>query len=54
MSTGITRDLIPLSRIIIIFLMFCGRVGSVSFALALMEKRSVAPVMNPQERITIG
>lgn len=54
MSTGITRDLLPVSRIIITFLMFCGRVGSVSFALALMEKRSVAPVMNPQERITIG
>lgn len=54
MTTGITRDLIDASRIIIIFLMYCGRVGSVSFALALMEPRTSPPVKNPREKITIG
>ena len=54
MSTGITRELLPASQIIIAFLMFSGRVGSVSFALALMEKRSSPPVKNPREKITIG
>ncbi len=54
MTTGITRELVTASRIIIIFLMYCGRVGSVSFALALMEPRTVPPVKNPKERITIG
>ncbi len=28
MSTGITRELLPVSQFIIIFLMYCGRVGS--------------------------
>ena len=54
MTTGITRDLIAASRIVIIFLMYCGRVGSVSFALALMEPRTAPPVKNPKEKITIG
>lgn len=54
MTTGITRDLVAASRIVIIFLMYCGRVGSVSFALALMEPRTAPPVKNPKEKITIG
>ena len=54
MSTGITRDLSTASRLIIAFLMFCGRVGSVSFALALMDRRASPPVKNPREKITIG
>ncbi len=54
MTTGITRDLATASRMIVAFLMFCGRVGSVSFALALMEKKAAPPVKNPREKITIG
>ncbi len=54
MTTGITRDLANASRLIIAFLMFCGRVGSVSFALALMEKKAAPPIKNPREKITIG
>ena len=54
MSTGITRDLSTASRLIIAFLMFCGRVGSVSFALALMDRRASPPVKNPRDKITIG
>lgn len=54
MTTGITRDLLPLSRGIIIFLMYCGRVGSISFAVALLEKRARPPVSQPEEEITIG
>lgn len=54
MTTGITRSLTTASRLIVAFLMFCGRVGSVSFALALMEKKAAPPVKNPREKITIG
>ena len=54
MSTGITRDLAGLPRLIIVFLMFCGRVGSVSFALALLEKRARPLVLDPVENISIG
>lgn len=54
MTTGITRDLTMASRYIIILLMYCGRIGSMSFALSFLEKRKCADVRLPQERITIG
>lgn len=53
-TTGITRDLIPASQLVIIFLMYCGRVGSISFAVALMERKATPPVTMPSERINIG
>ncbi len=54
MTMGITRDLTMASRYIIILLMYCGRIGSMSFALSFLEKRKCADVRLPQERITIG
>lgn len=54
MTTGITRSLNPLSRLAIIFLMYCGRVGSLSFALSFTQNKRVANVQQPMERITIG
>ena len=54
MTTGITRDLLPVSRCIIVFLMYCGRVGSLSFASALAEKKAPPPVTEPVGNIDIG
>lgn len=54
LSNGITRDLNGISTYVIAFLMFAGRVGSVSIAGALLEKRSRPPVQMPKERILIG
>lgn len=54
MSTGITRELSVFSRYIIIFLMYCGRVGSLSFALLFTEKKAPNTVLNPVEKINIG
>lgn len=54
MTTGITRALSPMSRLTIIFLMYCGRVGSLSFALSFTQHKRVAHVQQPVERITIG
>ena len=54
MTTGITRDLTIVSRYIIIILMYCGRIGSMSFALSFMEKKRGAVVKLPKEHITIG
>lgn len=54
MSTGVTRELTAVSKILIIMLMYCGRVGSLSFANALAGKRKTAPVKNAVEKITIG
>lgn len=54
MTTGITRDLGTVSRIIIIFLMYCGRVGSVSFALAMIAKRHRIQITLPSETVQVG
>ena len=54
LTSGITTSLSAVSRIALIFLMFCGRVGSVSFASALFEKRVNPPISYPAEAITVG
>ncbi len=54
MSTGITRELGTVSRIAIIILMYGGRIGSLSFALALTDRRTRSGVRQPMERINIG
>lgn len=54
MSTGITRDLIPFSRAVIILLMFCGRVGSVSVAVIFTGTKRDTCVRNLVEKINVG
>lgn len=54
MSTGVTRDLQPLSRVVIILLMYCGRLGSLSFALTFAQRKIIAPVQQPVEKIVVG
>lgn len=53
-STGITREMNAVSELMLALLMYLGRVGSMSFALALMQSKRVAHVMQPAEPITIG
>lgn len=53
-TAGITRDLNTVSRILMIMLMYLGRVGSLSFALAFMESKKKPKVMLPKESISIG
>ena len=54
MTTGITRDLPMIGKILIMALMFCGRVGSVTLASALLEKRVRPKIQYPKEEINIG
>ena len=54
MSTGITRDTGAFSRFVLILLMYCGRIGSLSFAMAFTDKRQKSSVRQPMERINIG
>ncbi len=54
MTTGITRDLTSVSRVIIIILMYSGRIGSLSFALAFVQSRRRAHVEQPVEAINVG
>lgn len=54
LSTGITRQLVPLSRLVLILLMYCGRLGSLSFALVFAQRDIVPPVRQPVEKIVVG
>lgn len=54
MTTGITRDLNVVGRIVIIILMYCGRIGSMTFALSLVAKPEAKGLSLPEEKITIG
>lgn len=54
LSTGITRSLDSISKIIIMLLMFTGRVGSLSFALTMFEDKKDPPVYFPAEDISVG
>nr|WP_317283718.1 TrkH family potassium uptake protein [uncultured Sellimonas sp.] len=54
MSAGITREIGVSAHIVLIFLMFCGRIGSLTFALSLRGHKLPAPVKEPIEQITIG
>lgn len=54
LSTGITRQLNLFSKLVIILLMYCGRIGSMTFALSFAYKKESAPVLYPEERINVG
>jgi trk system potassium uptake protein TrkH len=53
-STGITGSLMIPCKLILMFLMYCGRLGSLTFALIFTENRLNSPVQNPKEKIAVG
>lgn len=54
MSTGLTGQLNLASQLIIAFLMYIGRLGSLSFALSFTDHKKLTHVMQPVEKINIG
>ena len=54
MTTGLTGQLNFISRLIIIFLMYIGRLGSLSFALSFTDHKKLTHIMQPVEHINIG
>lgn len=54
LSTGITGELHVVSQILLILLMYIGRVGIITLALAFFEKRANPPIQRPLEKILIG
>ncbi len=54
MTTGLTGELNLTSQVIIAFLMYIGRLGSLSFALSFTDHKKTAHVMQPVEQISIG
>jgi trk system potassium uptake protein TrkH len=55
LSTGVTVDLSVIGRVLIIFTMFAGRVGPLTIAVAIGEKRKKrANIRYPEEKIIVG
>ncbi|GAB6099170.1 TrkH family potassium uptake protein [Halanaerocella petrolearia] len=54
LSTGVTGDLSTIGRIVIILTMFAGRVGPLTIAVAVAEKRHKANIRYPKEKILVG
>lgn len=54
MTAGLTTQLNTASKLIVILLMYLGRVGSLSFAMSFTDKKKIAHVMQPAEKINIG
>lgn len=54
LSTGVTRQLTFFSKFVIIFLMYCGRIGSTTFATSFIGNKRHAPIQYPEERINVG
>ncbi len=54
MTTGITGEVNVISQLILIFLMYIGRLGSLSFALSFTDHKKIAHITQPVEKINIG
>lgn len=54
LSMGATPNLSVISRIVLMILMFAGRLGGLTFILSLAEKRSHPPVERPLGKVLIG
>ena len=54
LSTGITAQLAPFSQCVLMLLMFIGRIGALTFLLAVAEQKHVVAAERPSEKILIG
>lgn len=54
MTRNLTRELNTASRIVIILLMYFGRVGSLTFAFSFFRKRNTDIIKDPVEKISVG
>ncbi len=54
LSTGITADLPPAAQLVLITLMYAGRVGVVTLALALATNQTARPFRYPEEKPIVG
>lgn len=53
-TAGLTPGLTVASKLILMLMMYCGRLGSLTFAMIFTENRQNSPVQQPMERISIG
>ncbi|MBQ7309281.1 MAG: Trk family potassium uptake protein [Clostridia bacterium] len=53
-SMGLTQSLSALSHVLLMILMFVGRVGGLTFALAFSTESVTADIQRPRERVLVG
>ena len=54
LSMGLTPELSPIGRILIIFTMFAGRLGPLTIAFAITKRRKPDAFRHPKGNIMIG
>ena len=54
MSTGITGDLCTSSKIVLVLLMYSGRLGSLTFAFIFARTGVKPPIRRPKEKLIVG
>ena len=54
LTVGITTTLSPISQVVLILLMYAGRIGGFTLVLALREKCKQAIIKRPEEKVLIG
>ena len=54
LTSGITPTLSPFSHVTLIILMFAGRLGVMTLAIAFGERRNAPPLRRPSDKILIG
>ncbi|MNP33914.1 Ktr system potassium uptake protein B [compost metagenome] len=54
MSMGLTPDLSPAGKLIVTVTMFAGRLGPLTLAYALSQKKRVSKIGYPEDNILIG
>ncbi|MFC3772900.1 potassium transporter TrkG [Paenibacillus sp. GCM10012303] len=54
LSMGLTSDLSPLGKIIVTITMYAGRLGPLTLAFALAQKKRLSKIGYPEDHILIG
>lgn len=54
LSTGVTPELSAAGKVLVLLTMFVGRIGPLTFALAISGRADAPPVQLPSERVLIG
>ena len=54
LTKGVTQGLSEISKLVIIALMYSGRLGSLTVFMAVTEKRCIRKLRNPEDKIIIG
>lgn len=54
LTTGITQQIGLISKIVLMFTMYCGRVGTITVILAVMNKNKKTSIKYPEGKILVG